>query len=113
MTSKFNHRRSSLLLVGLSIAVFLTTNLMIVNGQGYHNSYPYNDPQAALDRADAARTYQSLYSENYNPYSSIDPQSALNLAGIARANQKLYNYDSSDWEYWANLWLDAPHWAGI
>jgi hypothetical protein len=80
MTGNFNHRRSSLLLVGLSIAVFLTTSLLIVNGQGYYNPYPYNDPQAAFDHA-----------------------------GTARANQMLYNYDSSDWEYWANLWLNAPY----
>ena len=74
MTAKFNHRRSSLLLVGLSIAVFLTTSLLIVNGQGYYNSYPYNDPQAALDHADAARAYQNLNSEYYNPYSYNYPQ---------------------------------------
>jgi hypothetical protein len=109
MAAKFNHRRSSLLLVGLSIAVFLATSLLIVNGQSYYNPYPYNDPQAALDRADAARAYQNLNSEYYNPYSYNYPQSALDLADIARANQMLYNYDSSDWEYWANLWLNAPY----
>ena len=109
MTAKFNHLRSSLLLVGLSIAVFLATSLLIVNGQSYYNPYPYNDPQAALDRADAAREYQNLNSEYYNPYSYNYPQSALDLADIARANQMLYNYDSSDWEYWANLWLNAPY----
>ncbi len=40
MTGKFNHRRSSLLLVALSIAVFLTTSLLIVDGQPYYNSTP-------------------------------------------------------------------------
>ena len=110
MTGKFDNRRSSLLLIGLSIAVFLTISLLIVDGQGYYNPYPYNDPQAALDRADAARSYQNLYSESYNPYSyNNDPQAALDLMDVARANEKLYNYDSSDWEYWANLYLNAPY----
>jgi hypothetical protein len=80
MTGKFNHWISSFLFVGLCIAVFLTTSLLIVDGQRYYNPYAYNDPQAALD-----------------------------LADIARANQMLYNYDSSDWYYWANLWLNAPY----
>ena len=111
MTGKFNHRRSSLLLVGLGIAVFLTTSLLIVNGQGYCNQYPYNDHQAAFDQAGIASAYQNLYnSESYNPYSyNNDPQAALDLMDIARANQKLYNYDTSDWEYWGNLWLNAPY----
>jgi hypothetical protein len=108
MTGKLNHRRSSFLLVGLSIAVFLATSLLIVNGQGYYNPHTYNDPQAALDRADAARAYQNSYGEYYNPYPYNDPQAALDLADIGKANQMLYNYDSSDWEYWANLWLNAP-----
>jgi hypothetical protein len=38
-----------------------------------------------------------------------NPQAALDLMDIARANQLLYNYDSSDWEYWANLYLNAPY----
>ena len=111
MTGKFNHRRSSLLLVGLSIAVFLTTSLLIVNGQGYCNQYPYNDHQAAFDQAGIASAYQNLYnSESYNPYSyNNDPQAALDLMDVARANQRLYNYDSNDWEYWANLYLNAPY----
>ncbi len=109
MTGKFNHQRSRLLLVGLSIAVFITTSLLIVNGQGYYNPYAYNDSQAALDRVDAARAYQNSYNEYYYPYSYNDPQSALDLADIARANQILYNYDSGDWEYWANFWLNAPY----
>jgi hypothetical protein len=109
MTGKFDHRRSNHLLVGLSIAVFLTTSLLIVNGQGYYNSYPYNDPQAAFDHAGIAREYQNLYNSEYKPYSYNYPQSALDFANIARANQMLYNYDSSDWEYWANLWLNAPY----
>ncbi len=109
MTGNFNHRRSSLLLVGLSIAVFLTTSLLIVNGQGYYNPYPYNDPQAAFDHAGIAREYQNLYNSEYKPYPYNYPQSALDLTDIARANQMLYNYDSSDWEYWANLWLNAPY----
>ncbi len=106
MTGKLNHR--SLLIVGLCIAVFLTS-LIVVDGQRYYNPYAYNDPQAALDRVDAARAYQNSYSEYYNPYAYNDPQAALDLADIARANQMLYNYDSSDWEYWANLWLNAPY----
>jgi hypothetical protein len=110
MKGKFNHRISSLLFVGLCIAVFLTTSLLIVDGQRYYNPYAYNDPQAALDRVDAARANQILYSEYYNPYSyNNDPQAALDLADIARANQMLYNYESSDWHYWANLWLNAPY----
>ena len=89
-TYKFSHRRSSLLLVGLSIAVFLTTCLLIVDGQGYYNPYPYNDPQAAFDQAGIARAFQNLYnSEYYNPYSyNKDPQAALDLMDIARANQR-------------------------
>jgi hypothetical protein len=106
MTGKLNHR--SLLIVGLCIAVFLTS-LIVVDGQRYYNPYAYNDPQAALDRVDAARAYQNSYSEYYNPYAYSDPQAALDLVDIARANQILYNYDSSDWEYWANLWLNAPY----
>ena len=97
MTGKFNHRRSSLLLVGLSIAVFLTTSLLIVNGQGYYNPYPYNDPQAAFYHTGIASAYQNLYNNEYNPYYPYynDPQAALDLMDIARANQKLYSYDSS------------------
>jgi hypothetical protein len=110
MTGKFNRRRSSLLLAGLSIAAFLTTSLLIANGQGYYNPHAYNDSQSALDRIDAARAYQNSYGEYYNPYSyNNDPQSALDLGDISRANQMLYNYDSSDWNYWANLWLNAPY----
>jgi hypothetical protein len=110
MTGKFNHRISSLLFMGLCIAVFLTTNLPIVNGQGYYNPYAFNNSQATIDRIDAARAYQNLYGEYYNPYSySNDPQYALDLLDIARANQMLYNYDSSEWTYWANLWLNAPY----
>jgi hypothetical protein len=57
VTGKFNHRRSSPLLVGLSIAVFLTTSLLIVDGQRYYNPSAYNvyNPQSALDQIDAAR----------------------------------------------------------
>ena len=71
MTGKLNHL--SLLIVGLCIAVFLTS-LIVVDGQRYYNPYAYNDPQAALDRVDAARAYQNSYSEYYNPYAYNDPQ---------------------------------------
>ena len=107
MTGKSNHRRIGILFAGLGIGVFLTT-ILIAAGQGYNNAYFNNNPQAALDRANAARAYQNLYSQYYNPYPYYDPQAALDLADIASANQMLYNYDSSDWEYWANLWLNAP-----
>jgi hypothetical protein len=110
MTGEFNHRISSLLFAGLCIAVFLTTSLPIVNGQGYYNPYAFNNTQTTIDRIDAAKAYQNLYGEYYNPYSyNNDPQSALDLADLARANQMQYNYDSSDWNYWANLWLNAPY----
>jgi hypothetical protein len=108
MTGKFSHRISSLLLAGLCMAVVLTS-LIVVDGQRYYNPYAYNDPQAALDRNDEARAYQNLNSEYYNPYTYNDPQAALDLADIAGSNQKLYDYDSSDWNYWANLWLNAPY----
>ena len=79
MTGKFNHRRSSILLAGLSIAVFLTTSLLIANGQGYYDLYTFNN-QATLDHNDAARTYQNSYGEYYDPHSyNNDPQSALDL----------------------------------
>jgi hypothetical protein len=107
MASKFNHRRPSILLVGLSIAVFLTASLLIVDGQGYYNPYAFKNPQAALDRIDAAKAYQNSYGEYYDPYSYNDPQSALDLADISRASKMLYIYDSSDWNYWANLWLNS------
>lgn len=110
---KANHQSFRLLLVGLSIAVFFTTSFLIVNGQSYYNPYAYNDPQSALDRADAARAYQNSYNAYYYPYSYSDPQYALDLADISRVDQMLYNYDSSDWEYWANFWLNAPYQAGV
>jgi hypothetical protein len=113
MAGKFNLRKPSLLLAGLSIAVFLTANLLIANGQGYYNPNAFNDPHAALYRSDAARAYQTSFEQYYDPYLYIDPQAALDLRTSARANQVLYSYDSSDWEYWANLWLNAPTLAGI
>jgi hypothetical protein len=111
MTGKFNRRRFNYMLVGLSIAVFLATSVLTVDGRPYYNLYPYNDPQAAFGHAGIAGAYQNLYnSEYYNPYSyNSDPQVVLDLMDIARANQKLYNYDSSDWEYWANIYLSAPY----
>ena len=110
MTGRFNHRRSSPLLAGLSIAIFLTS-LLIVDGQPYYNPYPYKNPQTAFDQAGIASAYQNLYNnEYYNPYSyNNDPQAALDLMDIERANQRQYSYDSNDWEYWANLYLNAPY----
>ena len=106
MTGKLKHR--SLLIVGLCIAVFLIS-LLIVDGQPYYNPYPYNDYQVVFDHAGIARAYQNLYNGEYNSYPYNDPQAALDLMDIARDNQMLYNYDSNDWEYWANLWLNAPY----
>jgi hypothetical protein len=51
----------------------------------------------------------SNYPGYVNPYSSNDPQAALDIADATKAYQKLYgNYYNDGWYYDINQWLNAP-----